>query len=69
MERQKISLHTGALQFAGAEIDRKRRCVVFAWMAETESPNHKYVKAIGFGLAWPPVRWISSFLQTDGELQ
>jgi len=65
MDRE-LSLRTGDLQFSGAEVDLNTRSVVFVWVAETESPNHKYVKAIGFGLAWPPIRWVSAFLQVDG---
>lgn len=65
MEERKLSLQTGPLEFAGVEFSRQRRCVVFVWKAETELPNHTFVKAVGFGLAWPPVRWASAFLQID----
>lgn len=65
MDQRKINLHTGELEFAGVEVNRQKRCVVFVWTAQTESSNHVLVKAIGFGLVWPPVRWASAFLQLD----
>lgn len=60
-----LRLQTGPLRFAGVDCDKQSRSFVLVWRAETESRNHVFVKAVGFGLAWPPVRWLSAFLQVD----
>lgn len=58
-----LGLKVGPKRFCGAH--RDGWCCVLTWAAETSLRNVVWVRLVVVGPRWPPVRWATTFADTN----